>query len=87
MPSRFAARCIQGIFLGLFTIMEHLSKSGRIPSDLIPTAIAWGQGMASAIEALFDPDLQRERPPEGGPSATWSGYVPGRTSALPVILT
>ena len=41
--------------------MELLSKSGQIPSELVPTAIAWGQGMALVIEAmLYDHDTVSE---------------------------
>ena len=54
-------------FSFLFMGMDILSKEGRIPSELVPLAIAWGQGVAAEIEALFYPPT-REEPPEGGPA-------------------
>lgn len=54
-------------FLSLFMGMDILTKEGRIPSELVPLAIAWGQGVAAEIEALFCPE-EREEPPEGGPA-------------------
>lgn len=56
-----------GDFPCLFTGMEILIKEGRIPSELVPLAIAWGQGVAAEIEALLYPP-KREEPPEGGPA-------------------
>lgn len=56
-----------GGFLCLFMGMDILTKEGRIPSELVPLAIAWGQGVAAEIEALFCPPT-REEPPEGGPA-------------------
>ena len=47
--------------------MEILTKEGRIPSELVPLAIAWGQGVAAELEALFCLE-EREEPPEGGPA-------------------
>ena len=52
----------------LFMGMDILTKEGRIPSELVPLAIAWGQGVAAEIEALFCPEGKREEPPEGGPA-------------------
>ena len=52
----------------LFMGMDILTKEGRIPSELVPLAIAWGQGVAAEIEALFYPTPEREEPPEGGPA-------------------
>ena len=46
--------------------MELLSRSGRIPSELIPTAIAWGQAMAVAIEAMFCQQPVIRKPPVMG---------------------
>ena len=54
-------------FSFLFMGMDILTKEGRIPSELVPLAIAWGQGVAADIEALFYPPT-REEPPEGGPA-------------------
>lgn len=54
-------------FSFLFMGMDILSKEGRIPSELVPLAIVWGQGVAAEIEALFCPE-EREEPPEGGPA-------------------
>ena len=49
-------------FPSLFMGMDILTKEGRIPSELVPLAIAWGQGVAAEIEALFCPE-EREEPP------------------------
>lgn len=54
-------------FPSLFMGMDILTKEGRIPSELVHLAIAWGQGVAAEIEALFCPN-EREEPPEGGPA-------------------
>lgn len=51
----------------LFMGMDILTKEGRIPSELVPLAIAWGKGVAAEIEALFCQPT-REEPPEGGPA-------------------
>ena len=77
----FKARCIQENFWALFTIMELLSKSGRIPSELVPAAIGWGQGMALVIEAmLYDHDTVSEVSNDGTPpwneKATRVGWPP-----------
>ncbi len=68
-------------FWALFTIMELLSKSGRIPSELVPAAIGWGQGMALVIEAmLYDHDTVSEVSNDGTPpwneKATRVGWPP-----------
>lgn len=56
-----------GGFSCLFTGMDIPTKEGRIPSELVPLAIAWGQGVAAELEALFCLE-EREEPPEGGPA-------------------
>jgi len=75
----------ENTFSDLFMVMDILSTSGRCTVDLIDHGMTWATATAAYIEGWFDPE--KREGPVGPPAQRGSGYVPGRSSPLPVILT